>query len=118
MKAHILGLSLFAACLLAHPAPAAGAQAPSPVAQSANTYSGTLVDSNCNPSTQRAACEVSASTSSFALLANGKVYAFDNAGNVAAQKELKSSGKTGTVSVTVTGKMSGAMIQVDNIKIH
>jgi hypothetical protein len=118
MKVRILGLSLFAACLLAHPAPVAGAQAPSSAAQSGKTYSGALVDSNCNPSTQRAACQVSASTSSFALLMNGKVYTFDSAGNAAAQKELKSSGKTGTVSVTVIGTMSGDMIQVENIKIH
>jgi hypothetical protein len=87
-------------------------------AEDAKTYSGTLVDSNCSPKPDHTGCTVSSTTSSFAIMSGTRVLKFNATGNTMAQEELKKAGKNGTVSVTVTGKVSGNTIDVDSIQIH
>ena len=88
------------------PAPAAG-----------QSITGMLVDAACKASQPTAACEVSASTTSFGILtSDGRFLKFDASGNTMAKSEIEKSKKTGKVSATVTGTVDGSdTVHVENV---
>jgi hypothetical protein len=99
------------------PASAAAAfpqAAPSPI----KSYTGALVEADCNPASKSTVCQVSSTTVRFGILLGDKVYAFDAAGNTMAHKELKAAGKAGRLSVTVNGQVKGNILQVDSLQIY
>jgi hypothetical protein len=95
----------------------------------ADTYTGPLVDASCWSQQQKVEmCTPSASTSSFAIQASGKVLKLDAEGNRKAADALKSSangadrsknpGAAMTVTATVQGTLSGDEIKVESIQVH
>lgn len=110
----LLGSALSAALLCASNSPAPGA--PAAQAQAAQqSWTGTLVDAGCKNSSPASACEVSSNTSAFGIVTNdGKFYKFDAAGN---SKAKAMSGQDATKrQVTVTGKLEGDTIHVQDVK--
>jgi hypothetical protein len=92
----------------------------------AETWSGSLVDASCTAEKKSGAeCAPTSSTSSFALvLADGKIVKLDAAGNTKAADALKNSAdrskdpdKKAAVRASVTGSMSGDMIQVESLEV-
>jgi hypothetical protein len=94
----------------------------------AETWTGKLVDANCDQQ-KSAACIPTASTSSFALQAVGKTMKLDAEGNrkaAAALKERTSGADRAKdpnalpidVIVTITGAMSGDEIKVEAIQVN
>ena len=103
----------------------------------AETWTGKLVDATCadqsrssSPSANSgqsttgqnakdmSACAPKESTTSFALqTSDGRVIKLDSAGNTKAADTFKANSKAnrGDMQVTVTGTMTGDMVQVDNI---
>ena len=96
----------------------------------AETYTGKLVDASCAAQQKNAACTPTASTTSFALIASGKMLKLDAAGNAKAAEALKenSSGANRAkdpnapgadgVNATVTGTASGGQLKVESIEIQ
>ena len=90
----------------------------------AENWSGRLVDTSCyHQKKSAAACDATASTSSFGILASGKVLMFDSAGNAKAAEALKSradrSANPNTPpSAEVSAKVTGTMEGDDTIKVE
>jgi hypothetical protein len=93
------------------------------------SMSGSLLDEACYSQQKQATqCEAKMSTTSFALLASGKVYKLDTAGNEKASAALKARADRSadpahpsapsTIVATVTGNVSGDTIQVESINIQ
>jgi len=108
------------------------------MASYAESWTGKLIDASCddsNKATTAAAgpkgaptsgekldrdCAPTATTTTFAVHANGKVYRLDSSGNAKAAADMQGGAikpdKDGDVHVTVSGKMQGETISVDNLK--
>ncbi len=109
------------------------------MASYAETWNGKLIDASCYDSNKAAPtsavdhkaaptsgekldrdCAPTATTSTFAVHANGKVYRLDSSGNAKAAADMQGGAikadKDGDVHVTVSGKMQGDTISVDNLK--
>src|SRR5579859_4818557 len=94
----------------------------------AESYTGKLIDATCAAQKGKD-CTPTASTTSFALEASGKVLRFDAAGNNKATAALKehdssanrskdpSAGSAG-VNATVSGTASGDQLKVDAIQVE
>ena len=113
----ILAISIMTLGLVSLSGPLMFGQSSADASPEKQQFSGQLVDASCNPKPENKNCEASATTSQFGILVDGKVYAFDSVGNSKAQTEMKNNSKSGPVSVTVTGKLNGTMIQVESLKI-
>ena len=79
--------------------------------QKADRASGENLDRTCAPT---------ATTTAFAVHANGKVYMLDSSGNAKAAADLQGGAikpdKDGDVHVTVSGKTQGDTVSVDSLK--
>ena len=91
--------------------------------------SGNLLDASCySKETKSANCSATASTTSFVLMASGKVYKLDTAGNEKAitamktradrSKDPNNPSTTAAVTATVSGTVTGDTIQVDSISVQ
>jgi hypothetical protein len=81
----------------------------------AETWTGKLVDANCQPQA-KTSCEASPTTTSFAVqTADGKILKLDSAGNSKASAALRTDGVAKDAHVTVMGSMEGQTIKVDSI---
>ncbi len=107
----------------------------------AETWTGRLVDQTCwaarqaqTPQDQQAqktektenACDVTSSTSSYAVDVNGKIYKLDNEGNNRVTAAMKgradrsanpNNPATGPVTARVTGTLSGDTITVETVTV-
>jgi hypothetical protein len=100
----------------------------------AETWTGKLVDAACYDSKATASsagettsklgnidkeCAPTASTTSYAVHANGKFYKLDSSGNAKIAADLKSGAikadKDGDVHASVTGSLEGNTIKVDTV---
>jgi hypothetical protein len=108
------------------------------MASYAESWTGKLIDASCYNSNKAAPasvdhkgaptsgekldrdCAPTATTSAYALHANGKVYMLDSSGNAKAAADFQGGAikpdKDGDVHVTVSGKMQGDTISVDSLK--
>jgi len=101
----------------------------------AETWTGKLVDAACYDSKATPAsagektaklgnidkdCAPTASTTAYAVHANGKFYKLDSSGNAKIAADLKSGAikadKDGDVHASVTGSLSGDTVTVDTVK--
>ena len=91
--------------------------------------SGNLLDASCYSKEMKSAnCAATASSTSFVLLASGKAYKFDTAGNEKAITALKTRADrakdpnqpatASAVTATVSGTVSGDTIQVESISVQ
>ena len=95
----------------------------------AETWTGKLIDANCAQQQQKAACNATASTTSFALRVGQTMYKFDADGNRKASEALEKS-QSGAersknpnmpeagVTATVNGTLSDNEIQVESIEVQ
>lgn len=87
----------------------------------ADSWSGTLVDVMCKDkdlANHTRQCAINCSKSGYGLvLADGKFYKLDEAGNTKALEALKASSKEKDLKATVTGKLEGEVIQVESVKL-
>jgi len=93
----------------------------------AESWTGKLVDASCadqNKGDQQkmATCDPTGSTAAFALVASGKIFKFDDAGNAKAAEALKSRADRSTnpnapPSTTITAKVTGTK-EGDNLKVE
>jgi hypothetical protein len=84
----------------------------------AETWSGKLVDANCEAKQQQkqADCAATASTLSFGIqTADGKVYKLDATGNKGAMEAIKKDGPK--ASATVSGTLEGTTVKVESIDL-
>ena len=95
----------------------------------AANWNAKLLDANCpeatTPAKQKVSekiaktCAPSAATTSFAILADGKVYKLDAVGNEKILTEMKNGGfkadHDGDVHATVSGSLNGDVVKVDSI---
>ena len=96
----------------------------------AEDWTGKLVDAACHDRSQQnpadskqksdiAACEPTASTTSFAIqTADGKVYKLDAAGNAKASTAMKGNPDNKTPTATVSGTMDGQTVKVDSLSVR
>jgi hypothetical protein len=94
----------------------------------AESWTGRLVDASCyDQQKSAAACDPSASTTSFALVVSREAYKLDNEGNSKATEALKNRADRsanpdqpvkGAVSAKVTGSKAGDTIKVDSIDVQ
>jgi hypothetical protein len=94
----------------------------------AESWSGRLVDSSCYDQQKSAtACDPTGSTTAFALVASGKAFKFDDAGNSKAIEALKNrADRSATpnappstqVAAKVTGTKDGENLKVEAIEIQ
>ena len=91
--------------------------------------SGNLLDASCYSKEMKSAnCAATPSSTSFVLLSSGKVYKLDSAGNEKAITALKTRADRAkdpnqpatatSITATVTGTVSGDMIQVESISVQ
>lgn len=93
----------------------------------AESWTGKLVDASCadqNKGDQQkmATCDATSSTTAFALVASGKIFKLDEAGNAKAAEALKSradrSANPNTpTSTSITAKVTGTK-EGDNLKVE
>jgi hypothetical protein len=95
----------------------------------AENWTGKLVDAACHDKSQQnpadskqksdiAACEPTASTTSFAIqTADGKVYKLDASGNAKASTAMKGNPGDKNPTATVSGTMEGQTVKVDSISV-
>lgn len=90
----------------------------------AESWTGKLVDASCAADQQKAAttCDATGSTTTFALVASGKTFKLDDAGNAKAIEALKSRADRSTnpstpPSTTITAKVTGTK-DGDNLKVE
>jgi hypothetical protein len=97
------------------------------VAALAESYTGKLVDASCVEQQKKATgCDASATTTSFALDANGMVYKLDSAGNAKASAALKgradrvdpSKPQSKDVMAKIEGTEKGGTITVSSIDVQ
>ena len=96
----------------------------------AESWNGKLIDSACHDRSQQnpadskqkndiAACEPTASTTSFAIqTADGKVYKLDASGNAKASTAMKGNPDNKTPTATVSGTMEGQTVKVDSLSVR
>jgi hypothetical protein len=95
----------------------------------AEDWTGRLIDASCYAQNKTAKpCDASASTASFLLDVNGKVYKLDAAGNAKAAAAIKNRAdrsaapgatSAGPVNAKVAGSMEGSdSIKVDQIEVQ
>jgi hypothetical protein len=88
----------------------------------AESWSGTLVDVSCakkDLATHTRKCAVSCARGGYGLVtADGKFHKFNEAGNIKALEALKSGTKDADLKATVTGKMSGELIEVESVSLN
>jgi len=96
----------------------------------AENWTGKLVDAACHDRSQQnpadskakseiAACEPTASTTSFAIqTADGKVYKLDASGNAKAATAMKGNPADKNPTATVSGTMEGQTVKVDSISVR
>ena len=96
----------------------------------AENISGKLVDAACHDKSQQnpadtkekndiAACEATASTTSFAIqTSDGKVFKLDAAGNAKASTALRGNPDNKNPMATVSGTMEGQTVKVDSISVR
>src|ERR1044071_3394722 len=95
----------------------------------AENWTGKLIDASChdkgqqNPADSKqksdlAACEATASTTSFAIqTSDGKVYNLDASGNAKAATALKGNPNNKNATATVSGTMEGQTVKEDSISV-
>jgi hypothetical protein len=87
----------------------------------ADSFSGTLMDTNCkghDAAAHTAQCAIKCSKSGYGLVtADGKYMKFDEAGNTKALTALKATSKEKDLKATVTGTADGDMIKVDSVSL-
>jgi hypothetical protein len=90
----------------------------------AESWTGKLVDAGCAADQQKSAttCDPTSSTTTFALVASGKTFKLDDAGNAKAIEALKNRADRSTdpkapPSTTVTAKVTGTK-DGDNLKVE
>ena len=83
------------------------------------TYTGTLVDAECNPTSPGKQCEVTENTKSFSLqISSDKILKFDDEGNAKVREAVQASRKTGSgVKAAITGSMDGDTLKVEAVQI-
>ena len=101
----------------------------------AETWTGRLVDANCDPQKAAPSCIATTSTTDFALVtSDAKLYKFDSEGNKKAAEALKDSengaersmepdeadgdGGSNDILATVSGTMRDGLIEVESIEVH
>jgi len=95
----------------------------------AETFTGRLIDASCAEGQRSAsACAPTASTTSYAIVVSGKMYALDDNGNAKAAAALKdradrmadpnSTEKSGAVVAKVDGTLDGNTLKVDTIEVQ
>ena len=96
----------------------------------AETYTGKLIDAECAAHEKNAACIPTGSTTSFGLIASGRMLKLDAAGNTKAAEALKQSNSGANrakdpnapsadgVNASVTGTVSGDQLKVDAIQVE
>jgi hypothetical protein len=96
----------------------------------AEDWTGRLVDATCAADQQKsvATCDPTSSTTMFAIVASGKTFKFDDAGNAKAATALKGRADRSTdpnapPSTTVTAKVTGTKdadntLKVDSIEVQ
>jgi hypothetical protein len=125
MKMKLLMLSTGAALLMSPMWAQEQEKSPTTAAQtqesSMKSWTGTLHDADCKPSTPQEKCEVTSSTRTFSLMtADGKSAKLDSDGNTKVRTALraqKGSAAIGAVKASITGSIDREMIKVDSVKI-
>ncbi|HEV3199182.1 MAG TPA: hypothetical protein VGZ73_14815 [Bryobacteraceae bacterium] len=98
----------------------------------AESWTGKLVDASCadqqkGDQQKMATCDATSSTTAFALVASGKIFKFDDAGNAKAAEALKSRADRAanpnappstTVTAKVTGTNEGDKLKVESIEVQ
>jgi 3-deoxy-D-arabino-heptulosonate 7-phosphate (DAHP) synthase len=96
----------------------------------AESWTGKLIDAACHERSQQnpadskqkselAACDASASTTSFAIeTSDGKVYKLDASGNAKASTALRGNPDNKNPMATVSGTMDGQTVKVDSISVR
>jgi hypothetical protein len=98
----------------------------------AESWTGKLVDAGCadqqkGDQQKMATCDPSSTTTAFALVASGKIFKFDDAGNAKAAEALKSRADRSanpntppstTITAKVTGTAEGANLIVESIEVQ
>ena len=91
------------------------------VAALAESWSGTIVDTNCkgkDVASHTRQCALSCAKSGFGLVtADGKFVKFDEAGNAKALAALKASKKDKDLRAKVSGTLEDDVIKVDSINL-
>ncbi len=86
------------------------------------TWNGTVIDLMCLHQTaarHRRGCALNCAGSGFGLvMANGRVYKLDAAGNTKAVEALKASEKDSDLRAKVTGELKGEVIRVDSLDLE
>ncbi len=93
----------------------------------AKSWTGVLIDkmcskkmtgdmAKCSMHTKMCASEEMCAKSGYGLMVDGKYYKFDKKGDQLATAYLKQTTKEKDMQIEVTGKMSGSMIKVTDIK--
>ena len=86
------------------------------------TWDGTVVDVMCQHQVaagHRRACALNCAGTGFVVvMADGKVYKLDEAGNAKALAALKASTKEKDLRAKVTGELKGEVIRVDSIALE
>jgi hypothetical protein len=87
----------------------------------AETWTGKLVDGNCqaesNSSKLPASCEVTPQTKVFAIQTpDGKIYRLDSEGNSKAASAVKNN--PSKTDVTISGSMNGQMVKVQSLELQ
>ena len=112
----LTGFTIFAVLLMASPA------APPPPQgqdQTAQSWSGTLVDADCKAADPAKACEVSGSTKAFALDTSGQLVKIQSASNSKVMAKMRNARKTGaSANVEITGRLEAGEIVVQSISMH
>jgi len=95
----------------------------------AESWTGRLVDASCYDQQKSATtCDPTSSTTTFAMVASGKIYKFDDAGNTKAMEAMKNRAdrstnpnapQTTTVAAKVTGtKGADNTLKVETIEVQ
>jgi hypothetical protein len=91
----------------------------------AESWTGKLVDASCAADQQKAAttCDPTSSTTTFALVASGKIFNLDDAGNTKAAEAIKNRADRSTnpnapQSSTITAKVTGTKDGDNTLKVE
>ena len=89
----------------------------------AETWTGKLIDASCDPQKSATSCDPTSSTTMFALVAQGKTYKFDEAGNTNVAEALKSradraANPTAPASTSITAKVTGTKDGDNTLKVE
>jgi hypothetical protein len=95
----------------------------------AESWTGKLVDASCGANSQNqkgasaATCDPTSTTTAFAIVAGGKTYKFDDAGNQKAAEAMKSradrsANPNAPASTSITAKVTGTKDGDDTLKVE